>query len=110
MRQLFLDDVSVEANSPLLVNLVDALHLIGGNGTFAREDFRYNHDSDTYTCPAGKTLATSGTLVSDGATLLYRGSTLDCGTCQFKADAAPTHRLARSRAACTNAPVTLPVP
>jgi len=85
MRQLFLNDVSVEANSPLLVNLVDALHLIGGDGTFAREDFRYNHDSDTYTCPAGKTLATSGTLVNDGATLLYRGSTLDCGTCQFKA-------------------------
>ena len=26
------------------------------DGTFAREDFRYNHDSDTYTCPAGKTL------------------------------------------------------
>jgi hypothetical protein len=31
------------------------------DGTFAREDFRYNHDSDTYTCPAGKTLTTSGT-------------------------------------------------
>ena len=36
------------------------------DGTFAREDFRYNHDSDTYTCPAGKTLVTSGTLVNDG--------------------------------------------
>jgi hypothetical protein len=59
------------------------------DGTFAREDFRYNHDSDTYTCPAGKTLATSGTLVNDGATLLYRGSTLDCGTCQFKARCCP---------------------
>src|SRR4030095_16021766 len=42
------------------------------DGTFAREDFRYNHDSDTYTCPAGKTLTTSGTLVNDGATLLHR--------------------------------------
>jgi transposase len=60
-----------------------------GDGTFAREDFRYNHDSDTYTCPAGKTLTTSGTLVNDGATLLYRGSTLDCGTCQFKARCCP---------------------
>jgi transposase len=59
------------------------------DGTFAREDFRYNHDSDTYTCPAGKTLTTSGTLVNDGATLLYRGSTLDCGTCQFKARCCP---------------------
>jgi transposase len=60
-----------------------------GDGTFAREDFRYNHDSDTYSCPAGKTLTTSGTLVNDGATLLYRGSTLDCGTCQFKARCCP---------------------
>lgn len=59
------------------------------DGTFAREDFHYNHESDTYTCPAGRTLATSGTLVNDGATLLYRGSTLDCGTCQFKARCCP---------------------
>jgi transposase len=59
------------------------------DGTFTREDFRYNHDSDTYTCPAGKTLATSGTLVNDGATLLYRGSTMDCGACQFKARCCP---------------------
>jgi transposase len=59
------------------------------DGTFAREDFRYNHDRDTYTCPAGKTLTTSGTLVNDGATLLYRGSTLDCGSCQFKARCCP---------------------
>jgi hypothetical protein len=57
------------------------------DGTFARED--YDQASDTYTCPAGKTLATSGTLVNDGATLLYRGSTLDCGSCQFKARCCP---------------------
>jgi hypothetical protein len=44
---------------------------------------------DTYTCPAGKTLTTSGTLVNDGATLLYRGSTLDCGSCQFKGRCCP---------------------
>jgi hypothetical protein len=42
-----------------------------------------------HTCPAGKTLTTSGTLVNDGATLLYRGSTLDCRTCQFKARCCP---------------------
>jgi Transposase DDE domain len=59
------------------------------DGTFAREDFRYNHDNDTYTCPAGKTLTTTGTLVNDGATLLYRGSTLDCGSCQFKGQCCP---------------------
>jgi transposase len=59
------------------------------DGTFAREHFRYDHDNDTYTCPAGKTLATSGTLVNDGATLLYRGSALDCGACQFKGRCCP---------------------
>jgi transposase len=59
------------------------------DSTFARADFRYNRDSDTYTCPAGKTLTTSGTLVNDGATLLYRGSTLDCGSCQFKGRCCP---------------------
>ena len=59
------------------------------NGTFAREDFRYDQASDTYTCPAGKTLVTSGTLVNDGATLLYRGSTMDCGTCRFKGQCCP---------------------
>ena len=59
------------------------------DSTFAREGFRYDQASDTYTCPIGKTLATSGTLVNDGATLLYRGSTRDCGTCQFKARCCP---------------------
>jgi hypothetical protein len=71
------------------------------DGTFAREDFRYDHDNDTYTCPAGKTLTTSGTLVNNGATLLYRGSTMDCGTpAGSTSSVAPTHRLERSPAAC----------
>lgn len=59
------------------------------DGTFAREDFRYDHGTDTYACPAGKTLTTTGTLVNEGTTLLYRGSTLDCGSCQFKARCCP---------------------
>ena len=59
------------------------------DGTFAREDFRYDDEADAYTCPAGKVLTTSGTLVNDGATLLYRGSTRDCGACQFKARCCP---------------------
>ena len=59
------------------------------DGTFAREDFRYDHKANAYICPAGKVLITSGTLVNDGATLLYRGSTRDCGTCQFKTRCCP---------------------
>ena len=45
------------------------------DGTFSREQFHYDTGTDTYVCPTGKTLTTSGTLVNDGATLLYRGST-----------------------------------
>src|ERR1700731_2425606 len=46
-----------------------------GDGSFSREVFRYDEPTDTYVCP---TLTTSGTLVNDGITLLYRGSTRDC--------------------------------
>jgi hypothetical protein len=40
------------------------------DGTFSREDFRYDKERDIYICPAGKTLRTTGTLVNDGETLL----------------------------------------
>ena len=59
------------------------------DGTFARADFRYDKGADAYICPGGKSLSTTGTLVNDGATLLYRGSTLDCGQCQLKARCCP---------------------
>lgn len=59
------------------------------DGTFSRDDFRYDHDGDVYFCPAGKMLATKGTLVNDGATLLYRASIYDCGPCSLKAQCSP---------------------
>jgi transposase len=59
------------------------------DGTFARTDFRYDESADTYICPSGKTLTTTGTLVNDGATLLYRGSTHDCGQCQLRMRCCP---------------------
>jgi transposase len=59
------------------------------DGTFSRDDFRYDHDGDMYFCPAGKMLATKGTLVNDGATLLYRASAFDCGPCSLKARCSP---------------------
>jgi transposase len=59
------------------------------DGTFSREDFRYDEPTDTYVCPTGKTLTTSGTLVNDGITLLYRGSTRDCAPCPLKARCCP---------------------
>ena len=54
------------------------------DGTFSREDFSYDHERDVYLCPGGKTLTTTGTLVNDGATLLYRASKADCDACALK--------------------------
>ncbi len=59
------------------------------DGTFARADFHYDKVADAYGCPGGKSLTTTGTLVNDGATLLYRGSVIDCGQCQLKARCCP---------------------
>ncbi len=59
------------------------------DGTFSRDDFRYDHGGDVYFCPSGKMLATKGTLVNDGTTLLYRASTYDCGPCELRPRCCP---------------------
>jgi hypothetical protein len=55
------------------------------DGTFSREAFAYDQQSDVYICPTGKVPASTGTLVNDGATLLYRASKHDCDACELKA-------------------------
>jgi transposase len=59
------------------------------DGTFARDDFTYDPEIDIYLCPAGKVLASTGTLVNDGATLLYRASKRDCDICELKPRCCP---------------------
>ena len=59
------------------------------DGTFSRGDFRYDAKQDVYVCPAGKTLTTTGTLVNDGATLLYLARKHDCDSCQLKVRCCP---------------------
>jgi Transposase DDE domain len=59
------------------------------DGTFSRKDFAYDRASDVYVCPAGKTLTTRGTLVNDGATLLYRASKFACDACALKPRCCP---------------------
>ena len=69
------------------------------DGTFSREDFTYDHEGDVYFCPAGKMLTTKGTLVNDGATLLYRASKHDCTACPLKprcCPEAPARKVPRS--------------
>jgi transposase len=69
------------------------------DGTFSREDFRFDKERDVYICPAGKTLRTTGTLVNDGETLLYMASMRDCRSCLLKTQCcpkAPFRRVPRS--------------
>src|SRR6267143_244879 len=59
------------------------------DGTFSRGDFRYDKDRDVYICPANKILTTTGKLVNDGETLLYRTKARDCRGCLLKAQCCP---------------------
>jgi hypothetical protein len=59
------------------------------DGTFSRADFIYDRERDLYRCPGGSPLTTGGTLVNDGATLLYRASKVDCDGCTLKQRCCP---------------------
>jgi hypothetical protein len=48
------------------------------DGTLSRADFQYDTERDLYTCPAGKTLKTTGTVLSDNS-FRYLASSHDCG-------------------------------
>jgi transposase len=65
------------------------------DGTFSREDFTFDRERDVYTCPAGKLLTTTGKLVNDGETLLYRASVIDCCQCPLKERCCPNMPLRR---------------
>jgi hypothetical protein len=69
------------------------------DGTFSRNDFTFDKERDVYICPAGKTLTTTGKLVNDGETLLYRASRRDCRSCLLRAQCcpkAPSRKVPRS--------------
>ncbi len=69
------------------------------DGTFSREDFAYDHENDTYRCPAGKTLrhyrrrfTRPRTGVPKDNLLRYRASKLDCDICPIKPRCCPNAR------------------
>src|SRR3954452_13197630 len=69
------------------------------DGTFEREDFTYDRESDVSFCRAGKMLTCKGRLVNDGATLMYRASKYDCDPCTLKprcSPNAPARKIPRS--------------
>ena len=66
------------------------------DGTFSRDDFRYDHEGDVYTCPAGKQLrkyrrpfAAPRIGVTKDNTMLYRASKFDCDACALKPKCCP---------------------
>ena len=58
------------------------------DGTFSREEFAFDSENNTYTCPAGKTLTTTGKIVNDEQ-LLYRATKRDCDICPLKMRCCP---------------------
>jgi hypothetical protein len=65
------------------------------DGTFSREDFTYDHAGDVYRCSGGKVLTTTGTLVNDGATMLYVASKRDCDLWALKSMLSLTKQASR---------------
>jgi transposase len=59
------------------------------DGTFSREDFKFDKERNVYICPANKILTTTGTVIDDGETLRYLASTSDCRGCPLKARCCP---------------------
>jgi hypothetical protein len=76
------------------------------DGTFARDDFTYDHATDTYCCPAGKTLqhyrrrfAVPRSGIMKDNSMRYRASKRDCQTCHLKprcCPKAPARKISRS--------------
>ena len=58
------------------------------DGTFSREDFIYDDMRDIYTCPAGKTMTTTGHVSTDHA-LRYLACVPECRVCPLKAKCCP---------------------
>ena len=59
------------------------------DGTFSREDFRFNKERNVYICPVDKILTTTGTVIDQGETLRYLASTSDCRSCPLKMQCCP---------------------
>jgi transposase len=66
------------------------------DGTFSRDDFTYDHDSDSYTCPGGKQLVqfrrtykTPRSGIDKEGLMRYRASKKDCDVCALKPRCCP---------------------
>src|ERR1700726_1440657 len=66
------------------------------DGTFSREDFRFDKERDIYICPAGKALTTTGHIGPDHA-IRYQASMPDCRACALKTKCCPNMPSRRDR-------------
>jgi transposase len=91
---LALNDKQVELIGPLEEGRAQSagqMERRGVSAEFYPEAFTYAAATDTYTCPAGKTLGHSGREKRIGQTLHhYRASGADCQACVFKERCCPT--------------------
>ena len=58
------------------------------DGSFSREDFRFDQEQNIYICPAGKVLTTTGHIGPDHG-IRYQASLPDCRACLLKSRCCP---------------------
>jgi hypothetical protein len=58
------------------------------DGTFSRDEFKFDKERNIYVCPGARILKTTGRILS-GQILRYTASTTDCGPCPLKSKCCP---------------------
>src|SRR5262249_48458169 len=67
-------------------------HSHRNDGTFSRDQFKFDKERNIYVCPMGKLLKTTGRILSENK-FGYMTSTRDCGLCPLKSKCCRSHRL-----------------
>lgn len=76
-------DKGIRAHMPVIKVLYE--HTSSRNGIFPEERFIYDKETDTYACPAGKTLKRR-TLHENKQNIEYAASKKDCADCTLRSD------------------------
>jgi hypothetical protein len=74
-----------EAGITTFVPVMRTVNNQGDGKLFGRTDFRYDAETDTYTCPGDKKLLRKHTNLKDRYTM-YKASSTDCGACALKSN------------------------
>jgi transposase len=74
-----------EAGITPFVPVMRTVNNQGDGKLFGRTDFKYDAETDSYTCPGDKKLLRKHTNLKDRYTM-YKASSADCGACSLKPD------------------------